>query len=117
MLKKENRLTTRYQYNKVRRLGQKYSAQYFHLYYLDISQHEENISTQVGFIVTKRFHKSAVKRNRVKRIFREVVRQNFDKIKPGYWIVIYPKVKSLEKGYEEINTDFTKDIQNLPIAV
>lgn len=117
MLKKDNRLTTRYQYNTVRRLGKNYSSEFFHIYYLDISQHQENKNTKVGFIVTNKFSKSAVARNRVKRVFREVIRTNFDKIKFGYWIVIYPKVKSLEKGYEEINTDFNKAIQNLPIAV
>lgn len=86
------------------------------MYYLDVSKHIDSQNTQVGFIVTNRFHKSAAKRNRVKRVFREVIRQNFDKIDYGYWIIVYPKFESLEKGYEEINLDFDKALQNLPFA-
>lgn len=116
MLNKANRLITRYQYNKVRRFGGKYSTAYFNLFYLDISKFAKNLNTQFGFITSTKLHKSATKRNRVKRIFREVIRLNFGKIKPGFWIVIYPKHESLDKTYAEINADFLKALQNLPFT-
>ena len=116
MLPKQNRLTTRHQFNKVKRFGSSYSARCFHIYYLPIPDYSENKETQVGFVVSTRFSKSAVKRNRVKRVFREVVRQNFGKIKPGLWITIYPKIKSMVATYEEINTDLIKTLQNIPIS-
>ena len=34
--------------------------------------------TRVGFVVSKKIHKRAVKRNRIKRIMRETVRLNFN---------------------------------------
>ena len=116
MLKKENRLRTTYEFNKVRRLGDKQDAVFFRIYYLDISKHQEDKNTKIGIVVSNKLSKLAVVRNRTKRVFREVVRLNFEKIREGYWIVIHPKVTSLDKGYEEISTEFTKVLQNLPIS-
>lgn len=45
-------------------------------------------SSRFGFVVSKKFSKKAVDRNRIKRILREIVREMIDKIKTGLDIVI-----------------------------
>lgn len=114
MLKKQNRLLTNYEFNKTRRLGKKFNSNLFYLYYLD-TQNPLN-PTRVGVIVSNKFDKSAVRRNRVKRVFREVIRSDFDKIKSGFWIVIYPKQSSVGKTYEEINSEFNKALSYLSLS-
>jgi ribonuclease P protein component len=118
VLPKHNRLTSRYEFNKTRnlagKLNTKYTADLFHLFYVKPSNYEG--ASKVGFVISNKFHKNATERNRVKRLFREVVRLNFDKIKDGYWIVIHPKFKAIDANYEQINSDFIKALQNLPFS-
>ncbi len=114
MLKKENRLTSKFEFNLVRKYGTSSSSASFHLTYLRPMNH--NGPTKVGFVVSNRFDKRAVMRNRVKRIFRELVRQNFAKIKSGYWVVITPRRGCLTKNYEELNAEFNKLLQKIPIS-
>lgn len=114
MLKKENRLRTRYEFYKVRRFGKKFENPLFNLFVLDAKGYSG--SSRIGIVVSNKLEKRAVKRNRIKRVFREVIRLNFDKIQSGYWIVVYPKKEALEKNYEEINTEFNKVIQEVFIS-
>lgn len=110
MLKKENRLSSNFEFNTTRKYGRYYSGRYFHIYFLIPTNY--NGPTKVGVVVSNKFSKKAVERNRVKRVYREVIRKNFEKIDKGsLWIVIHPKFNSLEKNYEEISTDFNKVIQ------
>ncbi len=66
-------------------------------------------SLKIGFVVGKKIHKSAVKRNRVKRQMREVVRLMLKdgRLASGFMLFIAAKPLILEKDYEEI----TKDIE------
>jgi ribonuclease P protein component len=110
MLKKENRLSSNFEYNVTRKYGKYYKGKYFHVYFLIPKNYEG--PTKVGIVVSNKFSKKAVERNRVKRVFREVVRSNFDKINKGYlWVVIHPKLSCVDKSYEEISTDFNKVLQ------
>jgi len=114
MLPKKHRLTTRYEFGKVKRDGVKVSSRFFYLYYLKRFDPVED--TKVGVVLSNKFSKVAPQRNRVKRQFREIIRTNFGKIKSGYWIVIYPKSNVKEAKYEEINTDFLKILQKSPFS-
>ncbi len=128
MLKKRNRLLTNFEFRTTRRYGKSFSSKYFQLFYLfrgdeetrDKRQEDSGFAskapTKVGIVVSKKLSKKAVVRNRIKRVFREIVRRNFDKIKPGFWIVVQPKRKSLETDYEKINTEFTKILQKAPFS-
>lgn len=114
MLRKENRLLTTYEYNKVRREGNKYNSQLFYLYYLELK--DSTKPTRVGIVLSKKFSKIAVERNRVKRVFSEVIRLNLNKVKGGFWVVIHPRQLSKDKGYEEINSEFNKVLSEIPLS-
>lgn len=62
---------------------------------------------KIGFVVPKKVHKSAVRRNRIKRQIREVVRLMLknDQIKEGFMCSIIAKPLILGKKYEEIAVD------------
>jgi ribonuclease P protein component len=110
MLKKENRLSSDFEFNITRKYGKYYKSESFHIYFLVPKKYEG--PTKVGIVVSNKFSKNATDRNRVKRIFREIVRKNFEKINKGnLWIVIHPKIHCLKKKNEEINSEFNKILQ------
>ena len=71
---------------------------------------------KIGIVTSVAFDKSAVKRNRAKRIVSEIVRLNFDKLLNNVWIVIHPKRSSLVEDYEKINSEFVKVIQKISLS-
>ena len=113
MLKRENRLTTKFEINVTRKYGRNIPGQYFFLYALLARNYRG--PAKVAIIVSNKFSKSAVKRNRIKRVFREAVRQNFDKIPQDHWLIVYPKFSSAVKTYEEISFDVSKTLQKIPL--
>lgn len=124
MLPKKNRIHTRFEFSKVKKYGDTYKSKYFYLYALPIERLEEiskgrwdiGGQTQVGFIISTKFHKHAVVRNRVKRFFRESVRQNFAKIESGWWLVFHPRFICVEAGYEDINASVAEVLQKISIS-
>jgi len=115
MLKKVNRLSSNFEFNVARKYGKKYEGELFHVYFLTPKNYTGPV--KVGVVVSNKFHKNAVVRNRIKRLYREAIRNNFDKIdKENLWIVIHPKIASLEKTYEEINADFDKVLQKVSFS-
>lgn len=75
-----------------------------------------NGATKVGFVISNKFHKKAVRRNKVRRIFREIIRSKMEKLGDNMWIVIHPKFDCLGKTYEEIDSDFNKILQKISLA-
>jgi len=112
MLPKPNRLSSTYEFNKTRRLGKKLSAPLFDIFYLDI--HNYDGASRIGVVVTNKYSKIGPVRNRVKRVFREVLRHAVEKIKPGYWIVVHPKKSAEKKGYEEVSAEINKVLPKTP---
>lgn len=66
-----------------------------------INQNPDRDSSRVGIIVGRRVGK-AVTRNRLKRIFRELIRASHGSMAHGYHCIVYPKVKVLEAKHHEI---------------
>ena len=62
---------------------------------------------KIGFVVSKKVHKSAVKRNRLKRRMREVVRLLIKDgaLRPGNMVVIMAKASMLDAEYQDIEKD------------
>lgn len=114
MLKKENRLVSDFEFNITRKYGIKFSNELFNFYLLQANNYSGPV--KVGIVISKKLDKRATKRNRVKRVFSEIVRNNLDKFRPNYWVVIHPKIESFEKNYEEINTQFNQTLQKIPFT-
>ena len=114
MLQKEYRLTSKYEYGTTKRYGKTFQGRFFHLYYLTPRNYTG--PAKAGIVVSNSFSKSAVKRNRLKRVFREVVRNGYNKLPKNLWVVVYPKYFSINSKYEEISSDFTCAIQKISVA-
>ena len=114
MLKKQYRLSTDYEFKITKKYGENVVAKFFYLYILKPQNY--NGPTKVGIIVSNKFDKSSVHRNRIKRVYRDIVRKNLDKIKTGLWIIIYPRQDSQGAKYEDINFEFTNVLQKASIA-
>ncbi|MFC1622264.1 ribonuclease P protein component [Patescibacteria group bacterium] len=111
MLKKQNRLTSKFEFNITRKYGGKKSGQHFHMFYLQPKNYTG--PAKIGIVISNKFHKSAVKRNKTKRLFREVIRKNLELFPDDLWVVIHPKFHTIDKSYEEINSDFVKTLQKV----
>ena len=124
MLPKKNRIHTRFEFGKVKKFGDPYRYKYFYLYALPTGRLEKISNgrwdiggqSQVGFLMSNKLHKNAVVRNKVKRLFRESVRQNFDKIPIGWWLVFHPRFICVGASYEEINADITAVLQKISVT-
>lgn len=106
MLKKENRLTKKKDFDEVYKKGRGLKADSL---FLKIFDNQGN-PTKFGIVISKKVSKKAVTRNKIKRVIREIIK-NID-FKEGFKIIIivYPSIK--EKGFngikEEINYLFKK---------
>ena len=69
-------------------------------------------STKIGFVVSKKIHKRAVKRNRIKRLMRESVRlyiKSFDNFDTKYMSLIFvASTGLLDKSFKEIDNSIKK---------
>lgn len=67
----------------------------------------------IGFVVSTKVSKSAVKRNRVKRQMREVVRLLLKegKIKAGYMLALMAKPEIVGKEYKEIEAEIVASLK------
>lgn len=72
MLPKQYRLKNRYAFNATYRVNNTYHVDGITLF-VGIEK-KEDTETKVGFVVSKKVHKRAVKRNRLKRLMRESYR-------------------------------------------
>lgn len=114
MIKKELSLKTNFEFNITKKYGQYYTGQYFHLYILKPTNYQ-GIS-KIGIVTSNKFDSKAVIRNRSKRLYKQAFRifleNNKDK---SLWIVVYPKVSSKNKSYEEISVDVNKILQKISL--
>ena len=72
---------------------------------------DNDIPTKVGFVVSKKIHKRAVKRNRIKRLMRESYRKLIkeNKTKTKYMSLIFvASSKLLEKDFTYIQNTIEK---------
>ena len=114
MLHKQNRITTKFEFNIIRKYGTRHNFDFFTATILKPLNYEG--PPKVGFIVSNVIHKKAAKRNRVKRLLRETVRLNLSRIPDNKWIAITVNRKILDKTHEEISNQIDKFIQKISVA-
>lgn len=104
MLPKEYRLKKRSAFAATYRTGQTLHKNGVTLFIG--KQKDENLFSKVGFVVSKKVHKRAVKRNRIKRLMRESYRLQIKEglVKNKYLSLIFVgSSKLIDKNFNEIN--------------
>ena len=91
MLNKKNRLAKTSEIKAVFSKGRAFFNPFFNLKFLS-----QNSGKHFAVVVSAKIYKSAVKRNRLKRLVREYVKKNLATFKTGsYTIVAKPKVNTI----------------------
>ena len=106
MLKQENRLKSKRAYSATYNNKNIVSNDLIVLYAGKIKT-DKNCPTRVGFVVSKKVHKRAVKRNKIKRLIRENVRlmllnNELDELNNYQSLIFMAKEDILDKNFKEI---------------
>ena len=106
MLKQENRLKSKRAYAATYNNKNIVSNELIVLYAGKIKT-DKNCPTRVGFVVSKKVHKRATKRNRIKRLIRENIRlmlknNKLAELNNYQSLIFMAKEDVLEKNFEEI---------------
>ncbi len=86
---------------RVYQRGRVVAGRYCVLYFLS----NEDNNTRVGISVSKKVGNSVV-RHRLKRLYKEVFRLNYDSIKEGMDIVVIIRRKAISRDYHQCQSDF-----------
>ena len=109
MLPRKYRLTQNYDFEKVKNEGEFYQSKYFAL--LVVNRKDDQCS-KIGFVVSKKVSKLAVKRNKVKRMLRNIVSGNLANIVAGYDLVFLGKKIILSSDKKDIQKQVTKTLSS-----
>ena len=118
MLQQENRLRKLRDFNLVMKHGQWTNGRFLDIKVLDLAKNQnyfpkkedpESFKKQLKLAIAAglKVHKSAVKRNRVRRQIREALRLLLKDglIKNGYYILVVARKDVLDKDYAEISAE------------
>ena len=117
MLPKQYRLKKRIAFNATYKSGTSFHKNGVTLFCGKIKNNDA--PTKIGFVVSKKIHKRAVKRNRIKRLMREAVRlhiKNIPNFDTKYMSLIFvASTKLLEKNFSEVDFAIKKLVQKAEI--
>lgn len=103
MLPKNFRLKNKSAFNATYRIKNSYYKDGIIMF---LGRKKENSVCKIGFVVSKKTHKRAVKRNRLKRLMREsvrlIIKENFD-FQDTQSIIFLGKSQALNKSFKEID--------------
>lgn len=110
MLPKQYRLKKRTAFNATYRIGKTYHKDGITVFCGKLKK--EDFPTKIGFVVSKKIHKRAVRRNRIKRLMRESVRL-YIKNNPDFdtkyiSLVFVASSKLLDKNFAEVDKGIKK---------
>lgn len=122
--RKADRLRKRSEFTAARSQGRRVHTRHFVLLALpDAERHPVTVrplrpeATRLGVTVTKRTFKQAVRRNRVKRVLREVFRRNRALFPPGIDLVIIAKAGADALSYQQVRDELAQVSRALHRAV
>ena len=112
MLPKEYRLKKRSAFNVTYRSGKSFHKNGVTMF---VGKEKNNdFPTKIGFVVSKKIHKRAVKRNRIKRLMRESCRLIIKEqsMSSKYMSIIFvASTKLLNKNFSEVDSAIKKLVQ------
>ena len=114
MLPKEYRLKKRSAYTATYKTGKTFHKDGITLFIGRVNNADS--ATKVGFVVSKKVHKRAVKRNRIKRLMRESYRLQIKQslVNNRYLSVIFVgSSKLIDKSFEQINSAMKELVKKL----
>lgn len=105
MLPKENRLPLRREFLQVKKSGKLLSGKFFSLI---VASRKDNHPSRFAFIISKKIHKRATKRNRIRRLLVESIRSLLPEIKSSQDCVFLVKKSILDKELSVIQKEVEK---------
>lgn len=113
MLKKNYRLKNKSAFNATYRIQNSF---YKNGIIMFLGQKKIDSNCKIGFVVSKKTHKRAVKRNRLKRLMREsvrlIIKDGFD-FKNTQSIVFVGKSRALGKSFKEIDSSIKELLKEI----
>lgn|SRR5574344_1144996 len=87
-------------------------------FYIGKTKKSPEVSTKFGFVVSKKYHKRAVKRNRIKRLMRESIRLSIKENRMGALenhmsFVVLPKLNAQNLKLADVQKSFTNIIARI----
>lgn len=98
-----SRLRTRFQLDWMRQHGRKEVPR---LCVVSVVAPPPDGCARVAFVVSRRYSRKAVVRNRARRLLREAYRQLFPALAPA-WVVLIPRVRLQDARMQEVLADLT----------
>ncbi|ALA56722.1 ribonuclease P protein component [Nitrospira moscoviensis] len=95
----------------VKRHGRRWSTSFFNLLVYKM----EGAPSRAGIVVGKRFG-NAVRRNRAKRVFRELIRQSQPDLLPGQALLVFPKREALLQPFGEMKQVWEATLQRMRVV-
>jgi ribonuclease P protein component len=99
MLKKRNRITSKKEFQNIKKNGVLKQYPFFALIELKspLSEEGEAQDIKFGFVISRKISKKAVFRNKIKRKLSEEVRKNLDKFENGFRGIFLVKKNILDE--------------------
>ena len=112
MLKKQFRVTKEKDFQKVYKKGLFNNGKYLKI---NLLSNRRDLS-RIAVVVSKKTEKKATKRNKVKRIVREAVKEIYLNLSDGYDIILNVKKEALEASKEDIKKDLLETLKKLRVV-
>ena len=114
MLKQPNRLSSDFEFKITKKYGQKVYSEFLFVYFLSPTNYKGE--PKFGIVISNKFDKRAVVRNRVKRLISEALVTRINLFPNDTWTVIYPNKKVLDVSYEKICSDVDQVLQKISVS-
>ena len=110
MLKKRYRLKSKKAFDATYR-NHKVVSNSMLTIYLGKEKKDIETPTKIGFVTSKKYHKRAVKRNRIRRLLREVCRlgiksNTLENLNKYMSFIVIPKISTIGAKYKDIENSF-----------